>query len=321
MKITPEMIDAELRDVAEVFMDNPTETEEAFRLGMEAGLAIVDSTIPDTLRMDEVQIVGSSGQSIRTLILRSKETAQEKLPGILWIHGGAFATGAPESSMNVLERLIMNGPAVIVSPDYRLALTDPFPAGVSDCYDVLLWMRDHATELGIRTDQLIVGGDSSGANFAVSLALRARDTGDVKIAFQMPIFPCLDDTMESESIKENNAPLVDNTLIYYAWKVYLGDNFATDHVSKYAAPARESNYENLPPLICYVGGIDPLRDDAVAYAGHLEAAGIPVQFRVFPGCFHGFEEFCPDATVSKNAIQFFVESYQYALKNYFAAQS
>jgi len=103
-------------------------------------------------------------------------------------------------------------------------------------------------------------------------------------------------------------------------KVYLGEMFQTDKVPAYAAPIHATNFKGLPPLISYVGGVDPLRDDGVFYAEKLKAEGIPVHFEVFPGCFHGFEEFCPDAKVSMRAKQFFVDSYRYAIAHYFAPQ-
>lgn len=76
--------------------------------------------------------------------------------------------------MSVFRRLMEASNCVIVSPDYRLSLEVPYPAGLEDCYDALLWMKEHAKELGIRENQIATGGDSSGASFAVSLTMMAR---------------------------------------------------------------------------------------------------------------------------------------------------
>jgi acetyl esterase/lipase len=320
MKITLDLIDPELRELAEPMMGVSIDDEEAFRQGMEAGTMMVDRTPPEDMRFDEVWIPRSKGGAEQRLIILKPLSQEEMLPGILWIHGGAFASGVPESSMSVFRRLMNAHPCVIVSPDYRLSLEAPYPAGVDDCYDALLWVKEHAKELGIREDQIVVGGDSSGASFAVTITMMARDLGTVDIAFQMPLFPALDDTMTSESMKDNNSPFIDRNICYQMWRLYLGDFFETDDVPVYAAPARADDYGGLPPCISYVGGIDPLRDDGIAYTDNLKNAGIPVHFQVFEGCFHGFEEFCPDAAVSLRAKEFFIETYRYAVEHYFAEQ-
>jgi len=320
MRITPEMLDPELREIAEPFMDSSIDSDEAFLAGMVTGTEMVDTAKPDDMHCEGVWIPRrSDGSKFRVLILKPL-SRKEDLPGVFWIHGGAFASGKPEGSMNVFRRLMEASPCVIVSPDYRLSPEAPYPAGVDDCYDALLWMKENAKKLCIRDDQLAVGGDSSGANFAVSLCLMARDRGDVNIAFQMPLFPALDDRMTSESMRDNNAPLVDKSLIYLAWKFYLGDLFETDNIPVYAAPLRATDFSRLPPFISYVGGVDPIRDDDVAYADKLKGAGVPVHFEVFEGGFHGFEEFCPDADVSMRAKKFLVDSYKYAAEHYFAEQ-
>jgi acetyl esterase/lipase len=320
MKVTLDMIDPELREMAEAFMDSSIDNDEAFCQGMEAGTQMVDFKKPEDMQYSEVWIPRKKDGSKLRLVILKPLSQKEKLPGVFWIHGGAFASGAPEGSMSVFRRLMEAGNCVIVSPDYRLSLEAPYPAGLEDCYEALLWTKTNAKELGIRENQIAVGGDSTGASFTVSLVMMARDRGEVSVAFQMPLFPCLDDRMTSESMKDNNSPLVDRNLIYFAWKYYLGDLFETDNVPVYAAPARAKDFSRLPPFISYVGGIDPLKDDDVIYAENLKKAGVPIHFQVFEGCFHGFEEFCPDAEISKRAKKFFIDSYKYAVENYFAEQ-
>lgn len=299
-------------------MDAEPYDNESFRIGMETGTQMISFEEPVDRVYEQREIPRrAEGGTVRTVILKPLKQ-ETPLPGVFWIHGGAFASGKPEGSMAVMERLQDARDCVIVSPDYRLSLEAAYPAGVEDCYDALVWMKDHAEELGIRHDQIAVGGDSSGAGFAVALCMMARDRGDVWLAFQMPLFPCLDDRMNTESMTGNTAPLVDQSLVAMAWKYYLGDLFETGEVPVYAAPARQTDYTGLPPLISYVGGVDPMRSETAAYVEKLREAGIPVHFRIFDGCFHGFEEFCPDAAVSIEAKKFLTDSFLYALDHYFA---
>jgi acetyl esterase/lipase len=210
---------------------------------------------------------------------------------------------------------------VVIAPDYRLSTEVPYPAALEDSYTALMWMKDNASALGIRDDQLMVGGDSAGGGLTAALTLYARDKGQVAIAFQMPLYPMLDDRMSSESAKDNNAPVWNSKSNTNAWKLYLGDLFGTAKVPPYAAPARAEDYSSLPPTATFVGDLEPFRDETIEYVGNLKKAGVPVKFKLFEGCYHAFETICPNAEVSKRAVSFLLNSYKYAVDHYFAEQS
>jgi len=241
------------------------------------------------------------------------------VPGVLWIHGGGYAMGVPEQSSGMYKRLIAESNCVIVAPDYRLSAEAPYPAALEDCYEALMWMKDNAEVLGIRDNQLMVGGDSAGGGLTAALTLYARDKGAVKIAFQMPLYPMIDDRMISESVKENNAPLWNSDLNKYAWKLYLGELFEKD-VPAYAAAARATDYSNLPPTATFVGDLEPFRDETVEYVNNLRKAGVHVDFEMYKGCYHAFDAACSKAEVSKKATSFLMDSFKYAVENYFAEQ-
>ena len=97
-------------------------------------------------------------------------------------------------------------PAVVVSPGYRLALAAPYPAALDDCYAALLYMKSHAAGLGVRVDQLMVGGESAGGGLCAALCIKARDTGAVNVAFQMPLYPMLDDR-DTETSRDNHGKM------------------------------------------------------------------------------------------------------------------
>lgn len=93
----------------------------------------------------------------------------------------------------------------------------------------------------MRRDKIFVGGNSAGGGMTAALTLYARDKGEVNIAFQMPLYPMLDDRPTKTS-KNNDAPVWNTKSNIAAWKLYLGDDYGTDRVSKYAAPARETDF-------------------------------------------------------------------------------
>lgn len=245
---------------------------------------------------------------------------KEKAPGVLWIHGGGYQSG---SSRDVfLTRalsLVVRFGAVLAAPDYRLSGKHPYPAALNDCYAALLYMRDHAEELGIRSDQIMVGGESAGGGMTAALCMLARDRGEVAIAFQMPLYPMLDDR-DTESSRDNHARNWNTKKNHRAWKKYLREAYGTDLVSCYAAPARREDYSGLPPCYTYVGDIEPFRDETLAYVRNLQEAGIRAEADVWPGWFHAYDILFPTRKESREAIARFEEQVKYAMENDFAEQ-
>lgn len=111
------------------------------------------------------------GTKLRVLICKSKAGTKPNATGLLWIHGGGYAIGAPEQDFFFADPLTKDGSCVAVMPAYTLATKAPYPAALEDCYLVLKWMKEHAQELGINPHQLFVGGDSAGGG---GLSVRKR---------------------------------------------------------------------------------------------------------------------------------------------------
>lgn len=264
-------------------------------------------------------ITGKGGERIRICIYKPKNVTGD-LPGLLWIHGGGYAIGMPEMDENFIANFIEASNCVVVSPDYRLSVEKTYPAALDDCYAALLWMKHNAEKLGIKSNQIMVGGDSAGGGLTAALNLYVRDKGNVKVAFQMPLYPMLDDRMITKSSQNNYAPVWNSNLNYKGWKYYLGDKFQTNYVSKYAAPARETDYSNLPPACTFIGSLEPFRDETITYIENLKEAGIETYFKEFPRCYHGFDQTAPDSKIAKEATEFLLDTFRYAVDHYFAEQ-
>lgn len=240
------------------------------------------------------------------------------LPGMLYIHGGGITVGSPDLNLKMTRRFIEAEPCVIVSPHYRRSLEAPYPAALDDCYESLLWMKENAEELGMIPDRFIVAGHSAGGGLTAAVSLKVRDTKAVRIAFQMPIYPMLDDRMLTGSASDNNAPVWNSRANRYAWDRYLRDlQERRLPIPAYAAPARATDYTGLPPTISFVGGLEPFRDETVEYISRLKEAGVPVEFRVFEGCYHAFEVLAPKAAVSREAWHFLYDAFNRYLNLYF----
>ena len=304
MRVTRDMIDPELRLVGNVAKLLFRPTAGFFRLARRLGRRMEGRNVPG-LDCDE-RWIGSidDGVQVRVRIYRPPSpTTEGLLPAVLFLHGGGYAMGNPEAFASTYEQLIRTRDCVIVSPDYRKSVDAQYPAAVNDCYATLLWLKKNAAELGVRDDQIIVIGGSAGGGLTAAVTLMARDRGEVQVAYQMPLYPMIDDRMTTESMRDNDAPLWSAQHNRVAWSLYLGA-LSGDEVPKYAAPARETDYTGLPPTTTFVGALDPFRDETIEYVERLRAAGVPVEFRVFEGCYHGFELVRPDSKSGRAANEF-----------------
>ena len=249
----------------------------------------------------------SGGPDIRVRIFKPKKCTS-KLPGMLYIHGGGYMIGTPEGSMISIKKMIDKRPCVVVAPDYRKSIKDPYPAGFNDCYDSLLWMQENAARLGMENQHFIVGGTSAGGGLTAAVSLKARDTQAVKIAFQMPIYPMMDDRQITPSSQQMTVyPWTANNN-KRGWELYL-KNLDRSDLPVYAAAARNKDHHKLPPTITFVGDLEPFKDETIAYVNALREAGVPVIFSLFKGCNHAFDLLVPRAKVSRKAHRFLLESY------------
>lgn len=274
------------------------------------------ATIPE-LNCEERYIPSKNGGPDIRMRIYKPLNSTEKLPGMLYIHGGGYITGSPDSFLNLTKRFLIAEPCVMVAPDYRRALEFPYPAAFDDCYDTLLWMKENAEMLGVIPNKFIVAGHSAGGGLAAAVTLKATDTQEVKIAFQMPIYPMIDDRQNTPSASNNNAPVWNSIANKYAWEHYLkGLNEKKVEIPPYAAAARATDYSKLPPTITFVGEMEPFRDETIEYIENLKKAGVPTEFRIFKGCFHAFEVLVPEATISKEAWAFVFKSYSDFMNKY-----
>jgi len=274
-------------------LDDPALMREQFAL-----LEVETVTSPSASFRD-VEVAGPDGGAL-TLRVYEPHHREGPAPGIAYFHGGAFVLGDLEIEHLKCLRHAEAG-TVVVSVDYRLAPEHRYPAGVEDCYAGLTWLADHAADLGVDGDRLAVGGSSAGGALAAAAAMMARDRGGPALGFQLLIYPVTDDRLATGSMARFDAlDGWNGAASRQMWDHYLGPGRAA--APPYAAPARATDLSGLPPAYVSAAEFDPLRDEGIAYAVALMAAGVRTELHVFPGVPHGFDIFLPDAGVSRQAI-------------------
>ena len=222
-------------------------------------------------------------------------------PALLDIHGGGFVVGSIAMEHGLAVQVARELGAVVVAVEYRLAPEHPFPAGLEDCYATLCWMRDNASELGIDTGRIGVGGQSAGGGLTAATVLLARDRNGPAVCFQFLGIPELDHRLETTSMRSFvDTPMWHRANAELSWRYYLGPDGGA--VSPYASPAIAPDLGNLPPAYVTTMEFDPLRDEGITYALRLMEAGVSVELHTFPGTFHGSAA-VTGAAVSRRAHQ------------------
>ncbi|CDO86204.1 esterase [Mycobacterium triplex] len=297
--MTTYAFDPEIAAVLPHLPDLPGDDPLAIRAAMSDFIAALP--VPDTtgVQIEDREIPGRDGDpAVPIRIYRPDQPSAAA--GVYSVHGGGFIAGDLETEHGSNVMLARELGVVVVSVDYRLAPETPFPGGLEDVYAGLVWMAAQADELGIDPQRIAIHGMSAGGGLCAALALLARDRGGPHIAFQFLSVPELDDRLTTASMTDfTDTPLWSRPRAVVSWDSYLGAGRAgTDDVPIYAAPARATDLAGLPPAYVSVMHFDPLRDEGVAYALAMLAAGVTVELHLFPGTFHG-SMLIQDAVISR----------------------
>jgi len=249
---------------------SPTEARAAYAASWdvlqpaaEAVAAVADRTFP-----------GPGGPLALRLYRGAGTLPGERLPCLLFLHGGGWVIGNLESHDRLCRRLANLARICVVAVDYRLAPEHVFPAAHDDCVAALHWVAQHADELAIDGARLGVGGDSAGGTLAAVLALMGRDGTAPRTVFQALLYPVTDLTAGSGSYRRvTGMPLTGATMHWFM------DHYIPERAARRdwrASPLLVGSVAGTPPALVLTVGNDPLCDEGRAYAQRLEDEGVRV---------------------------------------------
>ena len=233
----------------------------AKRLGMGPAKALIGK--PIQVPTEDSTVTTRDGGTIR---VRTYRPAGATRP-LLYLHGGGFVVGGIASCDHICRRLAVEGDAVVVSVEYRLAPEHPFPGPLQDCEDAL----DELLRGSLDNERLVVAGDSAGGNLAAALAIRLRDRG-TPLAGQLLIYPGLDLTVAGAGINSYRGVGLTTAEIRQISELYLSGG---DPTEPYASPLLATDLSGLAPALVVTVEHDPLREEGRRYVDRLHEAGVP----------------------------------------------
>ena len=239
---------------------------------------------PDDIDTDAEHTVASPVGPVRVRIFRHRSDGIQ--PALIYMHGGAWMQGSPETHWDITARIASWSRQTVISVDYAKAPERPFPAAVEQCAAVVEWAFTEAGALSIDPARIAVGGDSAGGNLAAAMTIKSRGSSR-KLRAQLLIYPAVEFTQVRPSFREN----ADGPIIRVAGMAATNAQYCPnpeDLRHPLAAPMMAPDHSGLPPAFIAVAEHDPLRDDGIAYAVKLEAAGVPVVLDRGAGLIHGY---------------------------------
>jgi acetyl esterase/lipase len=268
-------------------------------------------TLPDddalrrggAIEIEERVVTGPEGAPEVALLICRPGALVRPAPAIYFIHGGGMVLAGNRMGIELMLDWAVEFGTAVISVEYRVAPEHPDPAPIEDCYAGLVWTSEHACELGLDPLRLVLAGSSAGGGLAAGVSFLARDNAGPPLLGQLLMCPMLDDrNLTPSSTMLDGEGTWDRTSNDTSWEGLLGDRRGGPDVSIYAAPSRATDLSGLPPTFIDVGTVEIFRDEDVDFARAIWLAGGSAELHVWPGGFHGFEEFAPQATLSQACI-------------------
>lgn len=253
------------------------------RAAYEAAAEILDLPRVPLPRVEDLVLPDGDGGPRRARLYAP--SLEERLPVLLYFHGGGFTLGSVETHDSLCRQWALRAGCAVVSYEYRLAPEHRFPTAVDDCWAALHALRDRAPAWGLDGQRLAVGGDSAGGTLAAVCAVLARNHG-LRLAAQLLVTPgtCAHQDTASHRLFAQGF-LLDRAAIDWFFDHYIDPHRRNDWRF---APLHADDLEGVAPAWVCVAECDPLADEGIAYADRLRMAGVPVELDVYRGVTHDF---------------------------------
>ncbi|MFJ9541443.1 alpha/beta hydrolase [Streptomyces sp. NPDC101225] len=270
-----------------------------------------DLRFTDIPARTETLRVETGAGPVTCTVYRPPAATEAPVPVYVNFHGGGFVVGRPEQDDHICRYIAAAADCVVVNVDYAVAPQRPYPAAVTQAYDVTAWFAENGPGGGWDGSRLAVGGHSAGANLTAAVCRLARDRGTftprLQILDSAPLDQLADPATKQSLVAK---PLLSPRLMRVFTDAYVPD--PADRAHPLVSPGLAEGLAGLPAALVITAENDRLRDEGDAYAKALDAAGVPVTHRVFEGADHYFTHTGP-VPAAEEAIELMAATLRSAL--------
>lgn len=213
----------------------------------------------------------------------------EKLPVIIYAHGGGWVMGDKEVFDELIRKLAACTKSAVFFVNYDRSPEAVYPKAVDQIYGVMDYVYNNPDDFYVDSSRMVIAGDSAGGNMATVAALRAKRENGPKLLYQVLLYPVTDAGMDTKSYEEfENGPWLTKKAMEWFWDAYMPDKDRRDdwYISPLKTPVEE--LKGMPPTLIITDENDVLRDEGEAYAAKLDEAGVNVISVRIDGIFHDF---------------------------------
>ncbi|MFC5834493.1 alpha/beta hydrolase fold domain-containing protein [Nonomuraea insulae] len=224
-------------------------------------------------------------------------------PALVYFHAGGQVLGSAHDDTTYPTALALSLDCVLAVVDYRLAPETPAPGAAEDGYLAYTHLGEHAGEHRIDPRRIGIAGASGGGAVAVATALMARDRQATRPCLLSLNYPMLDDRNETPSSFEvTGLGVWDRRENLLAWAAVLGDRVGDPALDPYCAPGRATDLDDMPDTFIAAAQFDVFRDEDIAFAQRLIAAGVPVELHLYARAFHAWDLFAPESALARTFV-------------------
>ncbi|WP_236182016.1 MULTISPECIES: alpha/beta hydrolase [Pseudomonas] len=262
---------------------SPEQAREQF----DQSSLLMDAGGEELAVVDELQLPVRDGSLLKARVYSHQPLkAGAGRPALLYFHGGGYVVGSLDSHDSLCRALASMADCVVVSVAYRLAPQFRFPTAADDAQDAWHWLVASAQDLGLDSARLAIAGDSVGGSLATVLAAQLAGA-PVQPRLQVLIYPVTDASRSTPSIERYaEGYLLEKASLNWFYNHYQRE--VADRLDPRFSPLLGEVSADVAPVLLVVAECDPLHDEGVAYARHLEAAGVEVELKVYAGMTHDF---------------------------------
>lgn len=213
---------------------------------------------------------------------------KEKLPCLIYVHGGAFSYKASAYHKKLACLYAMKANCMVCFPDYHLTPKYPYPAAYDDVLALYRHMVENSEEFRIDKERIGVAGDSAGASIAALICNHYELENLQRPWIQMLVYPLTDVSMQTDSMKKfSDTPLWNSKNNKRMWLYYCKDLESQDAYD--ASPMHSSLPQIIPDTYIETAEYDCLHDEGILYGKKLREAGAKVEINETKGTIHGYD--------------------------------